>query len=47
MSMNILISSIVGALAAGAVLVGGVNAYQNSSAQEPVSEADLYTYSSE
>ncbi|UMG92148.1 hypothetical protein [Nocardioides sp. TF02-7] len=47
MTMNIVISALVGALASAAVLVAGVNAYQNSSAQKPVSEAELYTYSSE
>ncbi len=43
--MNLIISSIVGALAAGAVLVGGVHAAQSD--QKPVSNAELYTYSSE
>ena len=45
--MNVIISSIVGALAAGAVLVGGVNAYQGGTDQKPVSKSELYTYSSE
>lgn len=43
--MNLIISSIVGALAAGAFLVGGVNAAQGD--QKPVSNAELYSYSSE
>lgn len=42
--MNTLIAALVGALAAGAVLVGGVNIAQPS--QEPVANAKLYTYSS-
>ena len=45
--MNLIISSIVGALAAGAVLVGGTQAYQSGTDQKPVSQGDLYTYSSE
>lgn len=45
--MNLIISSIVGALAAGAVAIGGVQAYQGSTDQKPVSDAELYTYSSE
>lgn len=45
--MNIIISVIVGALASGAVLVGGVQAYQGSTDQKPVSKDELYTYSSE
>jgi hypothetical protein len=45
--MNLIISSIVGALASGAVLVGGVQAYQSGTDQSPVSKDDLYTYSSE
>ncbi|WP_281292639.1 hypothetical protein [Nocardioides humilatus] len=43
--MNMLISAVVGALAASAVLVGGVNAAQDG--QKPVANKDLYTYSSE
>jgi hypothetical protein len=43
--MNLIISSIVGALAAGAVLVSGVQVAKDD--QKPVSEAELYTYSSE
>jgi hypothetical protein len=43
--MNMIISAVVGALAASAVLVGGVNAVQGD--QKPVSNAELYTYSSE
>lgn len=43
--MNMLISAAVGALAASALLVGGVNAAQGG--QTPVSNAELYTYSSE
>ena len=43
--MNLIISSIVGALAAGAVLVGGVQAAQPD--QKPVNKSDLYSYSSE
>lgn len=43
--MNLIISSIVGALAAGAVLVGGVQAAQSD--QKPVSESEVYTYSNE
>ena len=45
--MNVIISSIVGALAASAVLVGGVQAYQGATDQKPVSKTELYTYSSE
>jgi hypothetical protein len=43
--MNLIISSIVGALAAGVVLFGGVEAVKAD--QKPVSNAELYTYSSE
>lgn len=43
--MNVIISSIVGALAASAVLVGGVHAVKAD--QTPVSQNELYTYSSE
>lgn len=43
--MNVIISSIVGALAASAVLVGGVQAAKSD--QQPVSNAEVYTYSSE
>jgi hypothetical protein len=43
--MNMIISAAVGALAASAVLVGGVNAVEGG--QKPVSNAELYTYSSE
>lgn len=43
--MNMLISSVVGALAAGAVLVGGVQAVQSD--QKPVGQSELYTYSSQ
>ena len=43
--MNLIISSIVGALAAGAVLVGGVQAAQPD--QKPVNKSDLYSYSTE
>ncbi|WP_281290956.1 hypothetical protein [Nocardioides antri] len=43
--MNMLISAAVGALAASALLVGGVNAAKGD--QKPVSNAELYTYSSE
>lgn len=43
--MNVIISSIVGALAASAVLVGGVQAVKSD--QKPVSKSELYTYSSE
>ncbi len=43
--MNMLISAVVGALAAGAVLVGGVQAAQGD--QKPVGKSELYTYSSE
>ena len=42
--MNLLISAVVGALAAGAVLVGGVHVAQPGTT--PVSKADLTTYSS-
>jgi len=45
--MNLIISMIVGALASGAVLVGGVEAYQSGTDQKPVSKSELYTYSSE
>jgi hypothetical protein len=45
--MNVIISTIVGALAAGAVAVGGVQAYQGGTDQKPVSKSELYTYSSE
>ena len=45
--MNVIISTIVGALASGAVLVGGVQAYQSGTEQKPVSQNELYTYSSE
>ena len=45
--MNMIISTIVGALASGAVLVGGVQAYQGATDQKPVSNDELYTYSSE
>ncbi len=45
--MNVIISTIVGALAAGAVAVGGVQAYQGTTDQKPVSKTELYTYSSE
>ncbi|MDZ5620573.1 hypothetical protein SFC88_07045 [Nocardioides sp. HM23] len=45
--MNVIISSIVGALASGALLVGGVQAYQSGTDQEPVSKNELYTYSSQ
>lgn len=41
--MNIIISTIVGALASTAVLVAGVNAQQAD--QKPVSEEKLYSYS--
>lgn len=43
--MNTLISAVVGALAATAVLVGGVNVVD--SGQKPVANNELYTYSSE
>jgi len=43
--MNMMISAFVGALAATAVLVAGVNAAQGD--QNPVSETKLYTYSSQ
>lgn len=43
--INAIIASAVGALAAAAVLVGGVNAVQSD--PTPVSEDRLYTYSSE
>lgn len=43
--MNMLISAVVGTMAASALLVGGVNAVQGD--QKPVSDAELYTYSSE
>lgn len=42
--MNTVIAAIVGALAAGAVMVGGVNAAQDT--PEPVAKSELYTYSS-
>lgn len=42
--MNMLIAAIVGALAAGAVLVGGVHVAQPG--PTPVAKSDLYTYSS-
>lgn len=43
--MNKIISAAVGALAATAVLVAGVNAAQGD--PEPVAETKLYTYSSQ
>jgi len=43
--MNTFISAAVGAFAASAVLIGGVNALEGG--QKPVSNAELYTYSSE
>jgi hypothetical protein len=43
--MNMLISAVVGAVAASALLVGGVNVA--SDGQKPVANKDLYTYSSE
>ena len=45
--MNLIISMIVGALASGAVLVGGVQASESGTDQKPVSKSELYTYSSE
>ena len=44
--MNLIISMVVSGLAAGAVVVGGVQAYQGGTEQEPVSNNELYTYSS-
>lgn len=41
--MNIIISTIVGALASTVVLVAGVNAANNDS--KPVSNDELYSYS--
>ena len=41
--MNIIISTIVGALASTVVLVAGVNAAQSD--HKPVSEEKLYSYS--
>ena len=43
--MNLIISAFVGALAATAVLITGVNAVQGD--QSPVSEQKLTTYSSQ
>lgn len=40
--MNTIISAVVGALAASAVLVAGVNAVQGD--QTPVADSKLYTY---
>lgn len=42
--MNTLIAALVGALAAGAVLIGGVHLAQGD--QSPVAVTKLYTYSS-
>lgn len=42
--MNVVISACVGALAATAVLVGGVNVAQDD--QRPVADTELTTYSS-
>lgn len=43
--MNIIISTIVGALASTAVLVAGVNATQAD--PKPVSKDELYSYSNQ
>lgn len=43
--MNTLISAVVGALAASAVLIGGVHVVD--SGQKPVADNQLYTYSNE
>ncbi|WP_275890188.1 hypothetical protein [Nocardioides faecalis] len=43
--MNTIIASAVGALAAAAVLVGGVNAMQSDT--KPVSDEKLYSYSTQ
>ncbi len=44
--MNLIISAIVSSLAAGALVVGGVQVYQGGTEQKPVSNNELYTYSS-
>jgi hypothetical protein len=44
--MNLIISSVVAALGSTALVFGGVQAYQSSTDQDPVSQDQLYTYSS-
>ena len=43
--MNLIVSAFVGALAATAVLITGVNAAQGD--QSPVADTKLFTYSSQ
>jgi hypothetical protein len=44
--MNLIISVIVSGLAAGALVFGGVQAYVGATEQKPVSNNELYNYSS-
>ena len=43
--MNLIISAVVGAVTAGAVMLGGVNVAQTD--EKPVAEKHLYTYPSQ
>ncbi|WP_157537349.1 hypothetical protein [Nocardioides sp. Root190] len=43
--MNIIIATIVGALASTTVLIAGVNAVQNGDSQQSVSSEQLSSYS--